>query len=357
MSFYQEYLKKQKERDSGSEVQKETEEEMEEESPGLDVKPTDESKKEDIVPPAIPVRINSDNAEGKFSEIQKREEMERQAFMSRVRGDNLPEPPTVKDFPEDNLRINVPAKPARSEKFLIRIIIILALLAILGTISLFWYRTVQEGGPGTVETIRETVVEEIFVSEAIAPRSLFNYNRFEYPLITRSNEFASHFLQYMSLESEEEALVKAMFRDQRDPRNPSFITVRTFLNTFSIAMPSPFNDRMNQDSLNVFFHLRDEGNETGFAAIIENADGFTGMMREWEDNAARDINLFLSFLNKDTRLTEQVFVPFTHQQNVIRCLEYQDGSDVCYSIVRDSLTNIFVFATSSDTVRVLIESL
>ncbi len=347
MSFYQEYLKKQ--RGKGSEA--------EEKPSDIGPEPIDESKEEDVVPPAIPVRINSENAEGKFSEIQKREEMERQAFMSRVKGENIQDSPIAEEVPNENLKISVPQKPARSDKFLIRLIVILALMAVLGTISLFWYRTIQGGGPGTVETIRETVVEEVFVSEVIAPRSLFNYDRFEYPLVTRAGEFASHLLQYMAIEPEEETLVKVMFRDQRDPRNPSSITVRTFLNTFSIAMPSPFNDRVNQESLNVFIHLKENSNEVGLAAVIDDVDGFTGMMREWEDNAARDVNLFLSFLGKETELSGNIFAPITHRQNVIRCLEYRNGSEVCYATVRDSLTNIFILATSSDTVRALINSL
>ena len=353
MSFYQEYLKKQREQGSGAKAPDNSEINIEEDSPES---PIDESEKEDIVPPAIPVRINSDNTEGKFSEIQKREEMERQAFMSRVKGENIPESPAVKEIPEENLRISVPPKQGRGEKLLIRLIIVLALMAIIGAISLLWYRTVREGGPGTVETIREVVVEEVFVSEVIAPRSIFRYDRFEYPLITRSNEFASHFLQYMALETDEEALVKVMFRDQRDPGNPSFITARTFLNSFSIAMPSPFNERVDQESLNVFVHLKEDGNEAGFAVVIDNFDGFSGMMREWEDNAPRDVNLFLSFLGKETQPEAQIFAPVTHRQNVIRCLEYRDGSDICYATVRDALTNIFVFATSSDTVRALIDS-
>lgn len=364
MSFYQEYLKKQKGLTKES-PEEETQDDGPKEEEVIEKKDVDPIKEKiedgpevDAAPPAMPVQINSDNANGKFSEMQKREEVERQKFISRVKGENVPLPEIVKSEPkEEDVKINVPQKPPRSEKVLIRIIVVLALVAILATISLLWYRTVKNGGTAPAEVIREVETEEVFVPEIVAPVSLFNYDLFEYPLITRPNEFSTHLLQYMSMETEEEALVKIMFRDQRDRRNPTFMTARSFLNTFSIAMPSPFGDRVDQESLNVFIHSRDESNEVGFAVIIDDAEGFTGMMREWEDNAARDVNQFLSLLGKETQTESQIFTPLTHRQNVIRCLDYQNDSEVCYSTIRDSLTDIFVFATSSDTVRALIDSL
>ncbi len=316
MSFYQEYLKKQKERSPGGEIEKKVQE-----------------------------------TEQPFSDVQKKEEEEREAFMNRIKGEDIPEAPIPKDVPEENLRISVPSRPTRGDKFLIRLIIVLALLVLLGGISLLWYRAIQRE-PESVESTRE-----VFVSEVVAPRSLFNYTRFEYPLITRPNEFRSHFLQYMNQEAGEEAIVKVLFRDQQEPANPTFISVSHFLNTFSITMPSPFNDKVGQDGLNVFVHLREEGNEAGFAVVIEEMDGFAEMMSEWEDDAVENIRPFFSFLGREIRSNGRVFAPTTYGQNVIRCLNYQNGSDICYAILKDSLTDIFLLATSSDTIRDLIDSL
>ena len=345
MSFYQEYLRKQKGQDKNNPKEENIEKK------GVD-------SIIDVVAPSMPT-INSDNnIKDKFSEIQKREEAERQDFISRVKGDNVPLPEITKnELKEEEVRISIPQRPPRSEKILIRIIVILALLAILATISLLWYRTVKNGGTSPTETIREVEIKEIFVPEIMAPASLFNYNLFKYPLITRPEEFSTHLLQYMAMETEEEALIKVMFRDQRDPRNPTFITANSFFNTFSVTMPSPFGEKVNQESLNVFIHSQNESNEVGFAVVIDNTDGFTGMMREWEDNASRDVNQFLSLLGKETKTESQTFTPLVYRQNAIRCLSYQNDSEICYSIIKDSLTNIFVFTTSSDTVRTLINSL
>jgi len=328
MSFYQEYLKKKKPKKT-----------IKEEAP-------------DFVPP----QANSDKKK-KFSDIQKREEEERQKFLSRVKGENVP-PKIIKDKfkKEENVSINVPPRPRKSEKILIRVIIIFILVIILATISLFWYRSIKDIG-APPEIIEKEVIVEVLVPEVIAPKSLFNYNRFEYPLITRSNEFSAHLLSYMAEKTEEESITKIMFRDQRNPKNPSFITSRSFLETFSITMPPPFNNRVDQGSLNVFVHSSDGINNTGFAVIINEIDGFTGMMREWEDDAAENVYQFLSLLGKETKAADQIFSPITHEQREIRCLAYQDGSDICYSILKSSLTNIFVFTTSSDTLKALIDSL
>ena len=343
MSFYQEYLKKQN--SPGKEVPE-----------GEDVEKKDVNSIIDVVPFPLPV-INSENTNGKFSEIQKREEVERQNFISRVKGENVPLPEIEKNEPkEKDVQIIVPQRPPRSEKVLIRIIIILVLLVILSAISLLWYRTLRDEATPT-EMIREVEIKEVFVPEIIAPVSLFDYDFFEYLPITRPNEFSAHLLQFMAMKTEEEALVKFTFRDQRDPRNPTFMTANDFLNAFSITMPSPFGDRVDQESLNLFIHSRDESNEVGFAVVINNTEGFTEMMREWENNAARDVSQFLSLLGKETETTRQTFIPLIHRQNVIRCLNYQNNSEVCYSMIKDSLTDIFVFATSSDTIRTLIDSL
>lgn len=328
MSFYQEYLKKKKPKEA-----------MKEEAP-------------DFVPP----QANSDK-KGKFSDIQKREEKERQEFLSKVKGGNVP-PEIIKDKfkKEENVSVNVPPRPQKSEKILIRAIIVFVLVIILATISLFWYRSIKDIG-APPEIIEKEVIVEVLVPEVIAPKSLFNYNRFEYPLITRSNEFSAHLLSYMAEKTKEESITKIMFRDQKNPKNPSFITSRSFLETFSITMPPPFNNRVDQGSLNVFIHSSDGINNTGFAVIINEVDGFTGMMREWEDDAAENVYQFLSLLGKETKAADQIFSPITHEQREIRCLAYQDGSDICYSILKSSLTNIFVFTTSSDTLKALIDSL
>jgi len=357
MSFYQEYLKKKKSpgvEESSKEYLRE--EKVVEEGVNLIKEETDESEV-NVIPPVIPIQINSDNGKGKFSEIQKREEIERQKFISRVKGENVPLPDIAKEqLKEEDVRVNVPQKPPGSEKILVRIIIILALMVILGTISLLWYRTIKEG-TGPVEVIREVEIKEVFVPEIVAPPSLFNYDFFEYPLITRPNEFSAHLLQYMTRETEEETLTRVIFRDQRDPRNPIFITANYFLDTFSITMPALFEGRINKDSLNVIVHSRDGANEAGFAVIINEMEGFTGMMREWEDHAMRDVSQFLSLLGKETRTEIQTFTPLTYKQVAIRCLNYQDGTSICYSILRGSLGNIFVFATSPNTIKSLIDSL
>ncbi len=382
MSFYQEYLKKQKNVKSGTEepiTQEEgkieesgTEEPITQEEGKIEESGTEEPitqeegkieesgiimPKTDDVPPAMPVQLNSDNTQGKFSEIQKAEERERQDFLKRVKGENVLPPVIDKKPVTEDAKINVPQKPPKSEKILIRVIVILALIMIIATIGLLWYRSIQNINSGPGETIKEVVVEEIFVSEAIAPQSLLSYDLFEYPIITSTNELSSHLLQYMDIETKEEALVKLMFRDQRDPRQPAFITARLFLNTFSIAMPSTFGERIDQESFNLFIHSREDGNEIGFAVIINNTDGFTGMMREWEDNAARDISRFLSLIEKENQTINQIFTPSTYRQHVIRCLEFQDGSDICYATVREGSSDIFIFTTSSDTIRTVIDFL
>ena len=166
MSFYQEYLKKQKSR--GKEI-------PEEDGIGSIKEKTEGGPEIDIAPPSVPIQINSDNTKSKFSEIQKREEMERQNFINRVKGKNVPLPEIIENEPkEEDVRINVPQKPPRSEKILIRVIIILALLAILAIISLLWYRTVRNGGATPTEVTRGMKNKEVFVSETMVPVSFFN---------------------------------------------------------------------------------------------------------------------------------------------------------------------------------------
>ncbi len=375
MSFYQEYLKKQRNKESGVEkpiTQEEGQieesdieepiteegqiEESDSEKPiGQEKDEVEESDtiipKTDDVPPAMPVQLNSDNTQGKFSEIQKAEEKERQDFLKRVKGENVLPPVIDKEPVIEDTKINVPRKPPKIEKLLIRLTIILALIAVIAIIGLLWYQSSLR------EMEKEVVIEEIFVSEAIAPQSLLNYDLFEYPKITRANEFIPHIFQYMNMETEEEALIKIMFQDQRIPRQPEFINARLFLNTFSIIMPLAFEEITDQENFNLFIHSKESGNEIGFAIIVNNVDKLIEIMREWEDNAVRDLSQFLSLIKKENQTNNPVFTSFTYHQNIIRCLEFQDGSDVCYTTVREELSDIFIFTTSSDTIRTVIDSL
>ncbi len=371
MSFYQEYLRKKEEEKKKSlnrgmgNSNSITEEEIEkvpsvnsvEEKIAEDVVPENIPKPEEV-PPAIPVRNNVQSTEGKISELQKKEEEERQEFLKRVKGEDSPLDIREKETPIiEDISIQLPQRPPKGEKVLIRIIIVLALALAVATVSLFWYRTVQNKEPGPSEIIKDIETVEIIVSEVIAPQSFFSYDFFKYPVITRDNEISSHLFQYMREINEEEALIKLMFRDQRDERNPRFISARTFLNTFSVAMPSPFNDRVDQDSFNLFIHSRNGENNVGFAVIINDNDGFSGMMREWETNAQRDLSGFLSFLGKSSQATMSLFVPSTHRANIIRCQEYNDGSRVCYSLLSEEGTDIFIFTTSLESMGVAIDSL
>lgn len=344
MSFYQEYLKKQKEKER-------QEKKPQKLTPNIEDAVTDE------VPPTIPLQMNSSASGDKFSDLQKREEKERLDFIKRVKGENVP--PLIPETPaeDSNIQMSIPPKPARIEKVLVRIIVILVLVAIIFAFTILWRqlsKTVRDRG---AEVIIEKEIEEVIVPEVADPRALFTFDKFEYPSITRPNELSSHLLQYYKEEEGEDTLTRIIFKDQINPKEPSLVTVGSFLNAISITMPSSFAVRVDQESLNSFIHYREDSNEVGFATIITEADGFTGMMREWEDNAIRDTSLFLSFLNKETNSSSQFFTPSTYKQNIIRCLDYEDGSELCYAIIKTPIENIFAFTTSSDTIKRLIDSI
>ena len=76
-----------------------------------------------------------------------------------------------------------------------------------------------------------------------------------------------------------------------------------------------------------------------------------------EDNAIRDTSLFLSFEIKRQNSSSQFFTPSTYKQNIIRCLDFEDGSELCYAIIKTPIENIFAFTTSSDTIKRLIDSI
>jgi len=269
-------------------------------------------------------------------------------FIKRVKGYNVPLP-TAKEADKKEVVYNLPQRPARIDKILIRIIIILAL-----SITLLFLATVFKRVkplPPEIITQTEVVEVEVLIPEIIAPKAIISYDRVEFPIVTRSNEFRPLLKQYFDAQYPKDFLIRILLRDQRDPQEPTFLTVKSFLSTFSIIMPASFESKVDQESLDVFIHSQEAGNEIGFAMNITDTDGFTGMMREWEDNASKNVAPFFSLLEKEPP-AEGIFTPYTHRQKDIRCLE----SNLCYSVITTTTNKVFIWTTSLDTIKKVIET-
>ena len=152
MSFYQEFLKKKEEEKKllkNRLEEKLDDNENKKSERNIPIKETADIKETNktILKPEETfsvgsMNINTENTKNNLSETQRGEEIERQEFLKRVKNE---EPslviPDKEEFLEKNISLNLPQKPPKNEKIIIRIIIVLALVLIVIGIFLLWYRT------------------------------------------------------------------------------------------------------------------------------------------------------------------------------------------------------------------------
>ncbi len=365
MSFYKEYLKKQRgEKEElldvikGKDEVKENKEVIQEESANkIDerrepISPEPEKEFEKRIPKdKKPTKRNG--AQEKLAEIQEKEDLERQRFLKRVQGEDIPEPSKARDSLEglSTSDMSVPQRPPESQKKWTRFIIVLSLIAVIGIISFAWYWILtREPAPVIVPEMPIIDEEDDETPESIiAPRSILRYDLFREPIMTRPNEAETYIRQYLDEEIELGKMVKITIRDEVNPLSPNYFSMNAFLTTFRISIPG-IRDRINEDNFNTFLYSQEDGNRIGMIVEITQPNGFLGTVREWEPDARNSLVTFISFLEKSKTPVTDFFTSSSHGNETIWCQKYEEEEDfgICYSVTR---SNYFIFSTSLESVK------
>ncbi|MBZ1356689.1 MAG: hypothetical protein KY054_02950 [Candidatus Nealsonbacteria bacterium] len=296
------------------------------------------------------------NAQEKLAEIQEKEDLERQRFLKRVQGEDIPEPSKTKELLKEPVStMSVPQRPSQSQKTLTRLIVILSLLVIIGMLSFVWYWLLtREPAPVVIPEVPIIIDEEENVPEPIiAPRSILRYDLFREPTATKSNEIETYLKQYLNEEIESGKMIKISIRDEINPLNPVYFSMNAFLTTFHISIPG-LRDRVNEDNFNIFLYSQEDGNRIGMIVEISQPNGFLGTIREWEPDARDSLRTFLSFLGKSTTPTTGFFASTNHRNETVWCQKYEEKEDfgICYAVTR---SNFFIFSTSLKSVQAAID--
>jgi len=310
---------------------------------------------------------NNDIALELRAKLKEKDVSEREEFLKRVeaREESGTVPNIAQDVAED---VPLPKPPQNKtgpvSKFLPRLLVVFGVIAFLLLALILIQNIGKEGGSEVeVRTVVATETVEVIVYQPKAPVSFFKYSHFEYPVITKKEELVSHFNQYFKKNYEDYSLVKLMILDQTNIKEQKYITVDQFLNSFSLQMPSSFVLRVSPEDFNLFLHSRGEYNVPGFAVKISDVEGFTGMMREWEDNADENLKAFLSFFELNTDLPSQFFMPKDYKGYSVRCKEYsfeteEEGNDsfnVCYSVIKKNMVDYFIFTLTKETMDYVLD--
>ncbi len=347
MSFYKDYLKQKKD------SPQEKEEKLVDNKPELEEKEEVVPQEKDEEPAQEPENMTS----------QQREEIERQRFLKRIEGEDSEKlssqpqkaPEIKKETTPETVIPPVPPKPPKSQKIWARVIILLALICAIGLISFLWYRLITDP-PKDTEVITEVEEIEIKVPEVIAPQSLIDYSLFREGVVTRDNEISSYLSQYLEEEFEEGSFVKIMLKDQRDQDDPGYLSFDSFLSNFRIRLPE-IDERIDKDNFNLFVYSQSQGNRLGFIAEITDIDGFPGMMREWENDTPGNVSNFISFFNVSPTPLKTSFDSLMHRNERIWCQEYaEDDFGICYSVL-SSRKPFFIFTTSLQSARSIIDKI
>ncbi|MDD4062239.1 MAG: hypothetical protein PHV25_00455 [Candidatus Pacebacteria bacterium] len=328
MSFYEDYLKNQKK----------------------------ENNTEDI---ALELR-----AKLKAKEVSDREE-----FSKRV--DAREESGTVPNIAQEIMEDNPLPKPPQNksgsaQKFLPRILALFGVVAVILLASIVIQNMGKGGTEVEIQTIVATETVEVIVYQPPAPESFLKYSKFEYPVITKKDELTTQVQQYYLNSYDDYSLVKLSILDQANTKEQNYLKTETFLNSFSLRMPTSFALRVLPEDFNLFLHSRGEYNVLGFAVKISDISGFTGMMREWEDDADDNLKSFLSFLNLKYDSTDQFFTPRDHSGYSVRCKDYFAATEeeieeasfsVCYSVIKKNMVDYFLFTLSEETMKHVLDSI
>jgi hypothetical protein len=251
---------------------------------------------------------------------------------------------------------NIPAKPSDETKLWVRIFITLILLAFAATSVTFLYRTFFVPRLRPIQP--EKIIQEIQTPRATPPVVKIYPERdsiIRFPL-TVDEEYLLY-LRKIVREEKGGELIRIIAEDQKGGiKSARITTLEDFFTVFNIEFPENFFEKIEKE-FNLFVYTRETTGKLAFAVTFNKDhrdDVEWTIMRPWEETMHQDFRQFFSFW--DSQVTEGDFINDSHKGDLplsfpIRYREGSGGMGIYYSITEDRL----LFATSSDSIKVLIE--
>ncbi len=370
MSYYQEFLnKKKKEKELTLSPEAEFKKSTSEIVPNLKITEKEKTATDNQAvftrfPPSTANKMSRQEQKKEISDQLLDEEKERQKFLKRVSGDEIHFTASEnKPVPEEKISISLPPKPSKGSKFVVRTIFILIFILLIAAISLWWYNRIQNNNlifqekPEEIITKPETKTDEIPILPLIAPAPLLAYHTTRELIITQENELSSQLLNSLKVAQTEESLVRLIFQDQKDKDNPKFITMIDFLNNFEITMPTLLEEIIKPESFNLFIHFGDRTSNLGLITQIEGPSNLADLLKMGESNLSQTIIPLLSFLGRESLPAEKAFTAIDYNEKIIRCQKDKNQTTICYVIIPKNNLQTFILTTSSESLKLAIDSL
>lgn len=317
MSFYEDFLEKNKDENDNKEKV-----ELKNDSTILDSKTSQKNSK--------------------ISEIQKREEKEREAFLDRVSGDEIKPNDFILKMKSEKKEpkideLSIPVKQGKFKKLVIRFLVLIIIVLSISALVLVGYNFYNSTKQNSLVSLNENKDDEEFLNLIEKPKNLINYEYFEYPLTSGGSDLMVVFSEYIEKSLPRESLVKISFQENIDGRNEK-INLNVYLDNFIYPL-SPVLSNNIKNNFNLFIHYKKDKNDFGF--IVEVDESFVENIEEWENEMILKDNPFELIEGNDY---------------VVKCsdnpLNFIDK--VCYSLIDNKL---FMATSSLETMNHAINNL
>lgn len=266
-----------------------------------------------------------------LKEVQNKEDEARRKFMARVEakaeGREVPPaapspfPPIAREMPRPNVP-PVPEpkieekilpetvkpflrKPNPPQKFVIRILLSILVIAILALFATFWYwylivRQSPSGGVEPTATEPATTTEEVVEEELIIPPPLFYTEGLQTLKVSQTGEVPFVFFQSLQSQISQNSVNRILIEDTS---KNEIMGLRDFFDVFSVTPPEGFYDKLADDAT-LFVFSQEEGNRFGLVVEIRQKQGLPELLSSWEATMEEDLDkLFELWMGEEPPLS------------------------------------------------------
>ena len=346
---------------------------------------SEENKKEklDSTPPS-PAKVSEGNLGGQATqkeeklEYLKREEIrtmekdvkklrEVEAEKERERISNLEaEEKKVKLMPHpkgeipkgETILSKPPKRPSPIIKILVRMGIILVLFSFLS--FFYWYFGIKK--PSAPEIIEKPTVEKpvekppeekiIEKPEITVPLSLISVKEAKILEISENTEIPNLISPVLKEEFEKETFIRIIVKNTKESR---LANLREILDSFGVKTPEQFYQKINPEKFTIFIYSQKKGgNRLGFVTKIQEKEGLSDLLKNWEPIMEENLNNLFKILGKEGAAPSPSFKEKEYKGITFHYLDFpQPNLGICWAISND----YFIFNSGGESMLKTIEKL